>query len=81
MNLFLASNKIWREKYLKESLFLKNFDIFWNKLARLSQSFAARLTKFCPPDEIRRFDSTEQVLAAIKFMTTFDLWTTFFAES
>ncbi len=34
MNLFLASIKIWREKYLKESLFLKNFDTFWIKLAR-----------------------------------------------
>ncbi len=34
INFFLASNNIWREKYLKESLFLKNFDILWNKPAR-----------------------------------------------
>jgi hypothetical protein len=41
----LTWNKIQKEKYLKESLFLKNLDILWNKPARCSKSFAVRVTK------------------------------------
>ncbi len=37
---------------------MKNFNILWNKAARWSQIFAARVTKLMPPDEIRRFDGT-----------------------
>ncbi len=34
-----------REKYLKENVFWNFFDIFWNKLGRKSQKFAAGVTK------------------------------------
>ena len=53
---FFAENKIKREKYFKESMFLKFFDNFKNKHGILSQKFAAGVTKLLPPDEIRRFD-------------------------
>ena len=55
---FFAENKIKREKYFKESMFLKFFDNFKNKHGILSQKFAAGVTKLLPPDEIRRFDGT-----------------------
>ena len=55
---FFEENKIKREKYLKESMFLKFFDNFKNKHGILSQIFAAGVTKLLPPDEIRRFDGT-----------------------
>jgi hypothetical protein len=58
---FFAENKIKREKYFKESLFLKFFDNFKNKHGILSQKFAAGVTKLLPPDEIRRFDGTHLV--------------------
>ena len=45
---------------LKESLFLKFFDILCNKASRWSQKFAIGVTKLMPPDEIRRFDGTMQ---------------------
>jgi hypothetical protein len=56
MNHFLAENNIKREKYLKERLFLKFFDILCNKPSRWSQKFAIEVTKLMPPDEIRRFN-------------------------
>jgi hypothetical protein len=56
MNHFLAGNNIKREKYLKDSLFLKFFDILCNKPSRKIQKFAVGVTKLMPPDEIRRFD-------------------------
>ncbi len=58
MNHFLATNNIKREKYLKDSLFLKFFDILCNKPSRWIQKFAVGVTKLMPPDEIRRFDGT-----------------------
>ena len=45
MTNFFAENKIKREKYLKESMFLKFFDNFKNKHGILSQKFAAGVTK------------------------------------
>jgi hypothetical protein len=56
MNHFLALNNIKREKYLKESLFLKFFDILCNKPSRGRKKFAVGVTKLMTPDEIRRFD-------------------------
>ena len=53
---FFAQSKIKREKYFKESMFLKFFDNFKNKHGILSQKFAAGVTKLLSPDEIRRFD-------------------------
>ncbi len=58
MNHFLAWNNIKREKYLKDSLFLKFFDILCNKPSRWIQKFAVGVTKLMPPDEIRRFDGS-----------------------
>ena len=37
-------------------MFLKFFDICWNKHGRWSQKFAVGVTKLLPPDEIRRLD-------------------------
>ncbi len=40
-------------------MFLKFFEIFYNKQGRWSQKFAAGVTKLLPPDEIRRLDGTQ----------------------
>ncbi len=53
-----AWSNIKREKYLKEIVFLNFFDIFYNKLGRRPQKFAAGVTEFWPCDEIRRLDGT-----------------------
>ncbi len=65
MNHILAQNNIKREKYLKESLFLKFFDILCNKASRWSQKFAIGVTKLMPPDEIRRFDGRSGVQSGV----------------
>jgi hypothetical protein len=56
----LPSNNIKREKYLKESLFLKFFDILCNKPSMCRQKLAVEVTKLMSPDEIRRFDGTHK---------------------
>ncbi len=53
---FLVGNNIKREKYFKGSMFLKVFDISYNKLNRWRQKFTVGVTKLMPPDEIRSFD-------------------------
>jgi hypothetical protein len=42
-------------------MFLKFFDICYNKHGRWAQKFASRVTKFWPCDEIRRFDGKNEV--------------------
>jgi hypothetical protein len=56
INNFLTSNNIKREKHLKGSVFLKFFDIFFNKPSMCRQRFAVEVTKLMSPDEIRRVD-------------------------
>jgi hypothetical protein len=58
---FFVENKIKREKYVFESMFLKFFDNFKNKHGILSQKFADEVTKLWPPEEIRRFDGTSRI--------------------
>jgi hypothetical protein len=43
-------------------MFLKFFDIYWNRPGIWLHKFAAGVTKLLTPDEIRRFDGTEPVL-------------------
>jgi hypothetical protein len=59
MNHFWAQNNTSRENYLNESLFLKFFNIFWNKQGSCAQKFAAGVTKLMPPDEIRSFEGSK----------------------
>ncbi len=40
-------------------MFLKFFDIYWNRPGIWLQKFAAGVTKLFTPDEIRRYDGTK----------------------
>ncbi len=72
-------------------MFLKFFDIYWNRPGIWLQKFAAGVTKLLTPDEIRRFDGIIYVIIwcyhfsrsanDIIFMLSFSLVRTYFVLS